>query len=565
MSKLERWLTATLGATEVPPGDFLEGFSHAWEISTKVAGTDVGLRVLLDERFPWSKPRVALANPPKFPSYPHVEASGLICVFADVDEADPDEPIGVAAASLAGALRVLTEGINGTNADDFRSEFLSYWDPLTNGTARSIVHPCGPSRLIRFWDGKKLLLAAEDEDELRNWLANFLRKKSVADIRVGTGLLVWLPAPLLPDQYPSTPDEVLSLAISVGAGEQLLGLLRDVKTDPLVLFGASTGNGTCFAGVRLGANGVHVAKRIMKVYGAGAMHTLNNAFKVVRLAVDRADPWWVHGRDGNADLTDLISSSITIIGNGSIGSPLARLLAQAGVGCLDLIDPELLQFANIGRHALGADSVGQYKAERLAKLLGHDFPHGRFNAHEKPWQELADVIANSELVIAAVGSWSQEGELNALQLTRGTPPTIYAWLEPHGAAAHAVLLGRGSGCLQCHLGRHGEPKGQVVDFDERTLKQAPACGAFFQPYGPTATMMAAGLAADLALDHLLGRADVGEHRAVSGRAAAVESVGGQWSQAWTTRCGAGAESGRLQVFEWMPVLDCRACGGNGLP
>jgi hypothetical protein len=293
--------------------------------------------------------------------------------------------------------------------------------------------------------------------------------------------------------------------------------------------------------------------------------TLNTGFSAVRYAVDRADPWWVHGRDGNDSVEPLRGSRVAVIGCGSLGSPMARLLAQAGVGMLDLIDPETLNWANVGRHGLGAESVDMLKADGLARLLARNFPHARFAGHAKAWQDVRDVLTKADLIVGAVGSWSEEGELNDLHLAGGLPPVLYTWLEPHGVAAHAILLGKGSGCLQCALGVHGEPDARVVNFAAQTLKQAPACGAFFQPYGATATSMAAGLAADLALDALLDRAGAGAHRVVSARTAVMEAAQGSWSPAWTERCGPGREGGRTEQFEWLASAGCPACGGKGLP
>lgn len=562
--KLRGWLTGTLGAVPIAAGRLPEAFSEGWELATTVEGATVRLRVLIDTRFPWSKPRVALVDPPPSPSYPHVEKDGLICVFAEVDEADPRNPVGTAKAVLAGAEDVLVKGMTGANIEDFRTEFQSYWVPGAKGVVRSIIDPCEPTRIIKVWDGKKILLAAEDAKGLRNWLCNCADKKSVADISIMNGLLVWLPQPMLPAEYPVKPDDVLALAASVGAADQLMTLLRNATGSPLVLFGARSVNGTCFAGVRLVWSDKFVAKRAMKALVMKNVATLNSVFKAVPLAVERADPWWVHGRDSNPDITDLIGCRVPIIGSGSLGSPMARLLAQAGTGQLDLIDPEALQFANVARHALGADSVGSPKAERMAHFLGRHFPHARFSGYDKRWQDVREVLDEADLIVAAVGSWGEEGELNQLHIAGGLPPILYTWLEPHGVAAHAILLGPGSGCLQCGLGIHGEPGARVVDFAEQTLRQTPACGAFFQPYGPTATAVAAGNAADLALDFLLDRAVPGEHRVVSARAPMIQRANGSWSFAWTRRCGEGREGGRTESFDWLPSPSCPACGGKGL-
>jgi hypothetical protein len=207
LAQLGGWLTGTLGAIQIDGGKLPDRFRAGWGLTTVIEGAPTRLRLLIDPRFPWSKPRVALVDPPPFPSYPHVEEDGLICVLAEVDEADPRNPLGTAKAVLAGAVNVLEKGLTGANVEDFRSEFQSYWAPSTKGAICSIVDPCEPSCTIKVWDGKKLLLAAENDADLRNWLANRFDKKSVADISIARVL-----TRKQPFRYPPVSDAASQLA-----------------------------------------------------------------------------------------------------------------------------------------------------------------------------------------------------------------------------------------------------------------------------------------------------------------------------------------------------------------
>src|SRR4051812_39736412 len=76
----------------------------------------------------------------------------------------------------------------------------------------------------------------------------------------------------------------------------------------------------------------------------------------------------------------LIGSNVTVLGCGSVGAPVAVALAQAGVGRINLVDHDALAWANVGRHPLGAPSLGRNKAEALAAKLRSDFPHATFEA-----------------------------------------------------------------------------------------------------------------------------------------------------------------------------------------
>jgi adenylyltransferase/sulfurtransferase len=66
----------------------------------------------------------------------------------------------------------------------------------------------------------------------------------------------------------------------------------------------------------------------------------------------------------------LSAASVVIVGVGAIGSEVARLLAQAGVGRLLLCDPDSVEESNLSRGALyGPADLGRPKAEAAAEAL----------------------------------------------------------------------------------------------------------------------------------------------------------------------------------------------------
>lgn len=57
-------------------------------------------------------------------------------------------------------------------------------------------------------------------------------------------------------------------------------------------------------------------------------------------------------------------------------------------------------------------------------------------------------MIEADLVVVAIGSWSEEGELETRRIEQDhTPPALFGWLEPHGVAAHAVSLGNNGPCF----------------------------------------------------------------------------------------------------------------------
>ena len=172
---------------------------------------------------------------------------------------------------------------------------------------------------------------------------------------------------------------------------------------------------------------------------------------------------------------------------------------------------------DVGRHPLGADSVGYSKAEQLAKKLRTCFPHGKFDSKSEGFGEVLAkeplLLLNSDLIVCATGIWTVEGTVNAWHRSgMGPSQVMYAWTEPHACAGHAVAVERSSACLQCQFTRLGDAKTNITDWGKSEPKHEPACGAVYQPYGPIELSWTTALASALALDCLLGKISTSTHR-----------------------------------------------------
>lgn len=577
-TKLGKWLAANANARSLTADELqrykAQGARSGWRLDVAILDRPTSLDLLLDARFPRSRPRVALAEPPAFPSYPHVEEDGRLCIVEDSDELDHSQPLAIVKAVLGGAVEILEQGIAGTNHAEFQSEFLSYWNPTAKGEAiHSLVDPCGDTRRVKLWRSKGRYFVAENRAALNAWLTNRVGKGLPHNTECSSALLLWFDQPLLPSEYPNTPEDVRALAARLG--EPVLAALDSFlgheQQDWIILLGAQADSGPCFAAVTIkprrgySRNGPRRTKGFRKGKSPPAIVLEQARHGVLaRHRVERADPWWIHGRDGNADLTTLRTLRVVMVGCGSLGSPVARLLAQAGAGEIDLIDPDQIKLENTSRHVLGADTHQLNKAAALAQRLQRDFPHSRATGHPSSWQKIAaerpEIFEHADLVVSTIGSWSHEAELNARQLETGHPATtLYAWAEPHAAAGHAVLIGNTGGCLVCGLSPMGEALFRAAEFSGPTLQREGACGNYFQPYGAPEITAIASMAADLALDHLLGRVDAGAYRIVSGREAAIARSGGTWTEDWRAATQNGPSATMVERV-WRHDLSCRACG-----
>lgn len=72
----------------------------------------------------------------------------------------------------------------------------------------------------------------------------------------------------------------------------------------------------------------------------------------------------------------------TVFGAGALGGHTATLLAESGVGALDIVDPDVLLPGNVVRHVSGHSMVGARKAQAVEAVI----------ADHAPWTEVSGVL-----------------------------------------------------------------------------------------------------------------------------------------------------------------------------
>ncbi len=558
------------------------GCDQGWGIPVDFSdGIRRYLHVLADGDFPYTSLRIAVADRPDVLTWPHLDAEGFLCVLPPETAVSSENPAGVTEYIIGQACHLIEESIHERNIEDFRQEFLSYWKLSAGEGSRrdiSLLRPLGPGRRVSVWHGRQKRIVGESPEALQQWLERLgVKKHKGRGHKLYDGVLIWLPAPLVPAEYPDTASDVRALARE--QSPEVVNVLEEIAASGAaeidVVLGAQTPNGACFAAVTVprastsrrkgnalekGFRPGHVPRELM------VDRYLSGGTKVIKATVDRADHLWIHGRGRDSQQECLRTACVAVLGCGSVGAPLARLLAQAGIGNLLLVDPETMDWPNVGRHELGAGSVGRSKSQELACAIEKAYPHlGEVTCRKTRVgvnaQSLMGELTSYDLVVSTMGNWAAESFLNDMQQSvRSFPPILYGWIEPNAAAAHALLISGDNACLRCGTDDKGHPHLAVTTWPNGgDHLQVPACGAQFTPYGPAELCWTHALLSEAAIDALTGQSAGDCHRIWIGAYSRIKAAGGIWAADWIAEMG-DPGAGRITVERrWSILESCPVC------
>ena len=576
VAEVEDWLRSATGDIARLPSDAEIGKRGrpavaGWRVTLPCGTGARRVDIRIDAAFPFSAPRLTLVDRPPYLTWPHVEQDGRLCLATETVTYSPYDPVGTLANLIHAAFNLIERCENGETDEDFRSEVLSYWTSEADyrgPTVYGINDPDGPSRMIRVWWGQGFALLGDSDNDVKDWLKNRFGPPNKRNGKTAAGVFLRLEKPLAPAEYPRTAEDLFFMARDLGAVDLMAKALTSIPEKLAVVLAMPTEHGTAIVGtiVRrpIPRRGVDT---ILKGFGAGRpipFRILVPRFytkdPVEKARVERVDAGWIHGRCQDPRFSALRDAKVVVFGCGSVGAPVAVALAQAGVGHLLLVDYDLLEGANLGRHPLGMRSLRTKKAEALKRKIAADLPHVRVDALSSKAEAVifgpASRLADTALIVSAMGNWASERLLDEWhEADDRVVPVLYAWTEPRAAAGHALtVVGPGSS-LQRGLDDTGVPLLRVTDWEGTTTKrQEPACGAMYEPYGPVELGYINAMTTELALDALLGNVVSPTHRIWACSRAYLDRVGGRWTREWEAQPGFRAEGG---------FITNRACGDAG--
>jgi molybdopterin/thiamine biosynthesis adenylyltransferase len=558
--------------TCVPPSEalpLLKICSAVWRKVVSVKDTNHAIEIGLTKEFPDEAPVAVVTGWQDIHlTNPHILNGGLICVIPSSAAIDSNNPAGL----VKYVFSEVEEILKGTSSNDFREEFSYYWGRrLTNGDQKVlIIDPIekleNPFPAI-FCKG--FVCVASSVERLNRWASNWTGSPSELKTE-DLGVFIHLKSPLLPSEYPNSLADLLSLASA--HDPSTAKIIKDylVKSNGrgLALLVQDEAGGVALGGVIF--DGLNLSKSIMVPgFRAGRASTdlvLKTARQVIasasirREAVTRADHRWIHSRGG--DGRDLSKKSILLIGCGSLGGYVAHLLSRAGVGSLTITDNDFLGWANVGRHILGASSIGRWKAEAMAEAINRELPHLDTVGIPKDWRTAfasdPEIFAKHDLVVSVTADWRCERPLNILNRDSQMPPILFGWLEPHAVAGHCLVVSKNGGCLECGVNTFGQFMHKVATFDTTTISKEPGACTHYQQYGPTALMPVASMIASVATESLLSFPTVSTLNSWISSEDHFKSLNANISEDWAEQIG-GSEYSRTFRKTWNKSKTCAVC------
>lgn len=442
---------------------------------------------------------------------PHLDGAGALCIEGDPGPSSGHSPEDRILLLLkAYQEQFLLPWLTGALDGDFAAEALNYW-VIEVARARSHSDPVRgvwtvdpPPARTSVREGRLLLpsrivIAADEQLPITNRLIQSMGKG--AGQRIGL-LVADIPIShtLTPETWPRTAfdlDLILSGRLAPAEYEMFRSASsrRSRSMHRVVLLRNSE---AAFAYLLPGGPPTVVDDgKHKKTYPSRSRPLPLNAI--------RLDPAWTVGRDQHPEVANRQCRHVLVLGIGALGSPVIDHLAKAGIGFITVVDADDLSPPNIGRHLLGAESIGKRKADATAQRVNFGYPATVVTPHAMTAEHWLKKYSLSGVDVVLDLTGEPDVRWHVDQARHKHPcPLLIGWMEPYVTAAHVCLLPAGTPWIQGAVDRLTDL--EAVTWPDDVIRREPGCSSRFQSYTAAAAAHAVALVAENALD-LIDSAD----------------------------------------------------------
>lgn len=478
--------------------------------------------------FPMAFPRSSLSlrvEPSPWLVWPHAMKTGL-CLHGFQEKPVSGSPEAIVTDTLRRFAKIVQVSLPTSSSDarrrEFEQESTSYWKLQHRASAQSVNLVQRPTRsgpLLAVSDprldqrvGGEPVWLAQDPDAIASHLETVLGQRVKIRDAARAGFYVKLQS--YPEIKAPEPNELFEWLRP--------HLASDDNARLLFWFGESSSVASRWIALELpGDAGAPiyclnlrdrslVKNKAVKLGVRAGRRLTSNASKpditLSHSAINILDRAEILSRDRSPKLDSLADARVIVVGQGSLGSPVALHLARSGVGHLTLIDPDELTASNLGRHVLGAGDLGRNKAEAMRDRLCSDVPIVSIKAIPTN-VELALVkhhedFQKADLTIVTSADWESEEMLWRVKAVGAPWKLIQAWSEPHALAGHALVAADAAADGRSLFEDNGRFRYKYTNWHGGDSVRLPACGQSFIPGGGLGVGAIASMVAAEAIEQL---------------------------------------------------------------
>lgn len=149
-----------------------------------------------------------------------------------------------------------------------------------------------------------------------------------------------------------------------------------------------------------------------------------------------------------------MSKRVLIIGVGSVGSYISEQLIRSGVGQLTIIDPDLVEYANLSRTVYTLQDVNRPKVLALARHLYNINPSIELQYYQKDitmleTDTLIEIFSQSDVVLAATDDPQAQRVINRFAYGKNKPAIYIGLYQGADGGEVIICLPEKTPCYQC--------------------------------------------------------------------------------------------------------------------
>lgn len=413
---------------------------------------DLNLFIGIDINFPHRPPKIHIDRETlrNIGTIPHMSFSESdICIFDSFVIFDSTNPVGIIKEAIQKAIITLEEGLSGRNYEDFKSEYLAYWERQTH--SNDLVFSDGLYTVIERepenWNSVVVIeyldavqknnqfLFFNKEENLHNLYSEFLKHNKVTFLKY-SAFYVGEPSDLL--GYP--PFEISleeSLKYIPTELESEFKRFFNSHDSKFVLFKKEVEGDTTYLGW-------YYPELNLKFPGFRKLKPYDVAFKkifpphkkhVKRISTQKLNSDRLYNRTSGGEFEEK-AKSFGLIGLGSVGSNLLYFLNQNHFPNTVLVDNDTLNAENLGRHLLGFEYLRHNKASACENYLKKKLPSQITTSYPtdivKVLENKPDAFDDVDYIFFCIGIQNlDKWIINKLRAGEINKPVFLIWVEPY--------------------------------------------------------------------------------------------------------------------------------------